>query len=69
MSKQYMEEKKNKKGYADSVRVANDESNDSEVSAYLISIKKVYMSWFGVWSLALRAIDYRIRFQRKKLLT
>jgi hypothetical protein len=67
--KQYLEEKKNKKGYVNSVSVANDESNDSEVSAYLISVKKVYMSWFGVWSLALRAIDYRLQFQRKKLLT
>jgi hypothetical protein len=36
--KQDLKDKKNHIGFADSVNVANDESDGSEVSAYVLSI-------------------------------
>jgi hypothetical protein len=38
LMKQDLKDKKNHIGFADSVNVANDESDGSEVSAYVLSI-------------------------------
>jgi hypothetical protein len=38
LMKQDLEDKKNQKGSADSVNAAHDQSNDSEVNAYVLSV-------------------------------
>lgn len=49
--KQDLEDKKNQKGSADSVSVANDESDDSEVSADLLSVSSGTDSLIDSWVL------------------
>jgi hypothetical protein len=51
LMKQDLEDKKNQKGSADSVNVANDESDDSEVSADLLSVSSGTDSLIDSWIL------------------
>jgi hypothetical protein len=44
-----MEDKKNHKGSVDSASVANDESNDSEVSADVLSVSSGIDSLIDSW--------------------